>query len=153
MKRFLSLRALIILVPIFLLIGVLAPLATFAKAATPAGRTAPQCSLATIKGTYVFAFEGTQAGVPTAVAGLETIDGKGHAQGVLSQNNAKGAVAHFLHFTTRYTVHSDCTVTATITAATGTVFHLDGFTTPNGNTLTFVFTDPGIVASVVETRN
>jgi hypothetical protein len=45
-----------------------------------------------------------------------------------------------------------CTVTETDTSATGASTHFDEFVTLDGSMLTFVETDPGIVASGVLSR-
>jgi hypothetical protein len=111
--------------------------------------------LATLNGTYVFAFDGVQIvgrdRVPTAFAGLGTFDSRGHVHGVFSQS-VNGKITHLNRYTGTYTVKPDCTVTETDTDVTGAVFHFDEFAAPDGSLFAFVETDPGVVTSGYESR-
>jgi len=128
---------------------------THAATQTMAMTVAGECSDATLKGTYVWPQEGYQITrsnrVPTALAGIERYDGSGQASGVDS-SSTDGQITHSVHFTSSYTVNSDCTVTETQTDETGTISHFDEFVTPDGNRLAFVQTDPGTVVSGVLVR-
>jgi hypothetical protein len=138
--------------------GIMTLRTAFAKSTTPAGETTREaeakCSLATLNGKYVVNFNGFQIvgskQVPFAIAGFETFDGRGHAQGVISQS-VNGKITSHIPFTGTYTITPDCFVTETDIVA-GTTLHFDEFTTPDGRKITFVETDPGVVASGVETR-
>src|SRR5437764_11624842 len=74
--------------------GILVPRTAFTQSTTlergAAKAAEAQCSLATLKGTYVFTFDGVQIvgsdRVPLASAGVATYDGQGHLHGVLSQS-------------------------------------------------------------------
>jgi hypothetical protein len=80
------------------------------------------------------------------LAGLATYDGSGHAQDVVSLS-ANGKITRLLHYTAKYTVNPDCTVTETETDATGAVSHFDEWITPDGSLVAFVQTDTGAVFS------
>jgi hypothetical protein len=124
--------------------------ATQAVAKPPAG----QCSNATLKGTYVFAFDGYEITasdrVPFAEAGNGVYDGKGHMHGLVSQS-ANGQITRKIQYTGTYTVHSDCTATETDTVP-GAVFHFDEFITLDGSQFSIIETGPGVVVSGVESR-
>jgi hypothetical protein len=140
--------------------GILMPGTAFTHATTLQGGAVKavetQCSLATLQGTYVSAFDGVQIvgsdRVPFTIAVVETFDGKGHIHGIYS-GSANGKVfAHQVRFTGTYTVKPDCTATETDTDATGSVDHYDDFTTPDGSLITGVQTDPGSMSASVLSR-
>jgi hypothetical protein len=83
------------------------------------------CSEATLRGTYLFAYQGVETKendhVPFASAGY----------GEISRNEP---------FSGTYTVNEDCTGTSTYTDGT----HFDEFIAPDGSMFTFVQTDPGL---------
>ena len=74
-----------------------------------------KCSKATLKGTYLFAFNGVEIKGnsdqrPFAIAGYEVFDGNGKVKGVAS-SNFNGEVTRKEPFTGTYTVKADCTGT------------------------------------------
>jgi hypothetical protein len=139
--------------------GFLLPRTAFTQATTPqraAKAAATQCSLATVHGTYVGAFDGYvivgKDRVPFANAVVETFDGKGHQQGVSSSNANGKVVAHQVPFTGTYTVKPDCTTLETDKDAFGNVYHFDDYITPDGSLVAGVETDPGVVSASVLSR-
>jgi hypothetical protein len=125
-----------------------------------AGERAPQagdvlgCSLATLRGTYIFAYEGFNiengTPIPVAFAGQEVYDGDGTMTGVYSAST-NGQITRNVPYTGTYTVNADCTGTLTTTEEIGT-FHYDQFVGPTGDEFSWVATDPGIVAAGFERR-
>ena len=106
-----------------------------------------KCSKATLKGTYLFAFNGVEIKGnsdqrPFAIAGYDVFDGNGEVKGVAS-GNFNGEVTRKDPFTGTYTVKANCT---------GTVAYRDGpqidvFIAPDGSKFAFVRTDPEFVAA------
>ena len=75
-----------------------------------------KCSEATLKGTYLFAFNGVEIKgndeqAPFAIAGYDVFDGNGKVKGVVS-SNFNGEVSRKEPFSGTYTVKADCTGTA-----------------------------------------
>jgi hypothetical protein len=143
-------RSIVVLTVATLMLGVLAVGAGYAKD-DDAG--AAKCSEATLHGRYVFAFDGVEINgknqVPFAVAGYEVFNGNGHARGV-SSFSVNGKITSMEPFSATYTVKADCTGTTTVEGIV--VTHYDLFTAPDGSMITFVQTDPGVVASGSELR-
>jgi hypothetical protein len=100
------------------------------------------CSNKTLKGTYLFAYEGFEIKngekVPFAVAGIEERDGNGKIEGVYSANFG-GEVVRNQPFSGTYTVHPDCTGTNTFPDDGSRV---DMFIDPDGSEFTAVQTKP-----------
>jgi hypothetical protein len=106
-----------------------------------------KCSKATLKGTYLFAFDGVEIKGnseqrPFALAGYDVFDGNGEVKGVAS-GNFNGEVFRKDPFTGTYTVKANCT---------GTVAYRDGpqidvFIAPDGSKLAFVRTDSEFVGA------
>jgi len=115
------------------------------------------CSEATLKGTYVWAYDGFQITgdqaaqrVPLAFAGRDVWNGDGTMTGAGS-GGINGAIAR----TTAngvYVLNADCTGTLTQTDSEGVVSHWDLYVLNDGALLTYVETDEGYVASGVEQR-
>jgi hypothetical protein len=116
----------------------------FAVVALLAGLLSPKdvsakntCTLATIKGTYLFEAQGVvvQDGKvhPYAEAGTWTLDGKGNAAGVISGSIDGVPFATSDTFTATYTLESGC-VYSVVDAFD---LHLDLYTAPNGKTITY----------------
>jgi hypothetical protein len=107
--------------------------------------TTPDCTLDTLKGTYLFAPQGFQVQdgqqLPIAFAGTETYDGKGHVEGQLTQS-INGEISRVTYRGT-YTITPDCVSTETITDSTGATSHYDQFVSPDGKEFTFIQTEPG----------
>jgi hypothetical protein len=116
-----------------------------------------KCSEATLDGRYLFAFDGfTTEGKnqgPFAVAGHQVFHGNGKANGVSSFSD-NGEIFKKTPFSSTYTVKANCTGTNTVdTNVDGSlVTHYDLFIAPDGSKVTFVQTDPGVVASGFELR-
>jgi hypothetical protein len=95
------------------------------------------CTLNTIKGTYIFEAQGVVVEdgevLPYAEAGVWTLDGQGNAVGVLSASIDGVSFARGDAFTATYELTSDCVYTAT--DAFGLEFEL--YTTPSGRTMTY----------------
>jgi hypothetical protein len=76
-----------------------------------------KCSVATLRGTYLFAFDGVEIKsndeqVPFAIAGYAVFDGNGKEKGVAS-SNFNGKVTRNESVSATYTVKADCTGTVT----------------------------------------
>src|SRR5262245_50539163 len=112
------------------------------------------CTLATLQGTYIFFLQGflIQNGqqLPFVNAGQETFDGEGQVQGQFTQS-LNGEISRATYSGT-YTVTPACVVDYTNTDSTGVTSHFDLFVSPDGNELTFVQTDPGVVIAGSERR-
>jgi hypothetical protein len=114
--------------------------------------TAPaECSLATLHGTYLFAYDGVRiegdSRDPFAVAGFEVYDGRGNMRSVTTSSSKKGIDRHVDTGAT-YTVNANCT---------GIVQYSDGprydlFIAPDGTTFVFIQTNPGTVGAGFEPR-
>src|SRR5215211_1352819 len=126
MKRYLA--ALLVVVGVVGLVGVLAVATGFASDENAAGA---KCSVATLKGTYLFAQNGVEIKGndqrPFALAGYDVFDGNGEVKGVDS-GNFNGEVFRNERFTGTYTVKANCTGTFTFTDGT----RYDQFIAPNG---------------------
>jgi hypothetical protein len=112
----------------------------------------PHCTLATLKGTYLYENGGVEIGGstpgPLSGAGAETYNGKGGIT-FIGSGSSNGTAFHFQTGTGTYTVNPDCTGTEVDTNPTA---HYDTFIDPTGNQYTWVETDPGIVAQGTEYR-
>jgi hypothetical protein len=131
-------------------VGVLPAGAGYAEGADSA--TGAKCSLATLRGMYLFAYDGVRVSggnqVPLAGAGYEVYDGRGRVSAVFS-GGENGEILRNVHLSGSYTVKADCTGTATYPDANQ---HYDQFIAPDGSMFTFVQTDPGYMASGPELR-
>jgi hypothetical protein len=112
-----------------------------------------KCSVATLHGTYLFAFNGVEITgnneqVPFAIAGYAVFDGNGKEKGVAS-SNFNGEVTRNESVSATYTVKADCT--GTVTYRDGS--QIDVFIAPDGSMFTFVQTKPSeLVGSGFEPR-
>ena len=114
------------------------------------------CSNATLKGTYLFAYDGWQIdadGVrkPFAFSGMEIYNGDGTMRGIYS-GSIDGVVLQMVGYTGTSTIHPNCTGEQTFTDDLGIVTHNDVFVAPSGDEFTFVQTDPGFVSAGSERR-
>lgn len=118
-------------------------------------RAENQCALASMKGTYLFAFNGVilsgKNQIPASFAGWVAFDGSGHVHGFFSQS-VNGTITRLIHYIGTSTVDAKCMATETDTTDAGVVFHFDEFTTPDGHQFSFVETDPQTLASGIATR-
>jgi hypothetical protein len=114
---------------------------------------AKNCSVATLHGTYLFAFDGVEikgnnGQVPFAIAGYAVFDGNGKEKGVAS-SNFNGEVTRNERVSATYTVKADCTGTVTF----GDGSQIDMFIAPDGSQFAFVQTKPSkLVGSGFEPR-
>jgi hypothetical protein len=110
------------------------------------------CSVATLRGTYLFALQGISIRgndrILFAAAGYEVYNGRGNVDLVASLSE-NGQVVRNLRRSGPYTVNRDCTGTASYADPTE---HYDLFVAPDGGMFTFIQTDPGIVLSAFELR-
>jgi hypothetical protein len=122
-----------------LMLGVLAVGAVYAN---NEDARAKKCSVATLHGTYLFAFNGVEitgnnSQAPFAFAGYAVFDGNGNEKGVAS-SNFNGNVTRNERVSATYTVKADCT--GTVTYRDGS--QIDVFIAPDGSKFTFVQTKP-----------
>ena len=103
-----------------------------------------ECSNASIKGTYGFSCEGTAGGLPVAVVGAYTADGKGSSSGVETVS-FNGTIIPGATFTDSYTVNADCTGSLMTTAPDGSVTHHDLVIDDNKKEIRVIVTEPGRV--------
>jgi hypothetical protein len=110
-----------------------------------------KCSVATLKGTYLFAQNGVEIKNndqrPFALAGYDVFDGQGEVKGIAS-GNFNGEVFRNDRFTGTYTVKANCT--GTLTIRDGAATHGDIFIAPDGSKFAFVRTDPEDVAAGID---
>jgi hypothetical protein len=115
------------------------------------------CSVATLRGTYIYAQDGfTIAGdtaaqrTPFAQAGRERFNGDGTMSGVATANFS-GTVVRVTYAGT-YTVQADCTGAVTFTDGDGVASHYDIAVEDGGAELGFVQTDANVVTAAFERR-
>ena len=113
---------------------------------------APTCTLATLKGRYLFATTGSNIveSVPQPISIVEVIDANG--DGTLNVPavtlSVNGTILRFADVGGSYTVNEDCTGTITFV----TEVHLDIFIAPNGKEFYLIQTDPNTVLAAVARR-
>ena len=133
-----------------LLVGVVGVLAVGAGHAKDENAARAKCSVATLHGRYLFAYDGFEIQgkdqVPIAAAGHQVFDGNGKQRGV-SSISFNGEIIRKHPFSGTYTVKADCTGTTTTPGS-----HSDLFIAPDGSMFTWVYTDPGVVAAGSELR-
>jgi hypothetical protein len=141
---------------ILLVVGAAALLTTvgagYAKDENASSRA--KCSVATLKGTYLFAqngveIKGNSEQRPFAIAGYDVFDGNGEVKGVAS-GNVNGEVFRKAPFTGTYTVKANCTGTVTFRGVGGATTHGDIFIAPDGSMFAFVGTDPESVGASID---
>ena len=93
----------------------------------------PNCSQATLSGTYVMSGNGTMGGVSVATRGKVTYDGHGTGQATLTQS-VGGFVQKYAAVPGVYTVNADCTGSKTFNGATT----YDFVVTPDGREITWM---------------
>lgn len=120
----------------------------------------PGIKLGVPNGTYVFNITGlvpptpgATTLVPLAAVGRVTYFANGTTSGVTSFS-IDGQVQTGVTFAGTFTVNADGSVSETDkqTSGLGLLLHFSLYPTPDGNTLTIVQTDPGTIASGVDTR-
>lgn len=115
-----------------------------------------QCSVATIKGSYLYAQDGIILGKsadknqPFAQAGREYFDGKGGMSGVYS-GNFNGTIVRGSYKGT-YTMNSNCSGTVAFEDNQKNVSNYDIYATHNGSEFVFVQTDSSSITAAYERR-
>src|SRR5215208_7211643 len=146
MNRYLA--ALLVVLGVVGLLGVLAVGRGFAE---DENASRAKCSVATLKGTYLFAQNGVEIkGTdqrPFAIAGYDVFDGNGEVKGVDSAN-FNGKITRNEPLSGTYSVKANCTGTFTFTNGT----RYDQFIAPDGSMFTFVRTNPKFVTAGFELR-
>jgi hypothetical protein len=120
----------------------------------------PTCSLATLKGRYIFADAGTLLppafGVKTptlgADAGFETFYGDGTGTDIVTARINGVIQFHNIVASTTYTVNPNCTGTITVSVNGGPGPTFDIFVAPDGAAFSSIATDPGNYPSRIELR-
>ena len=116
----------------------------------------PKCSVATLKGRYLFAAQGwvfgpdqTEPAVAASVAGIHVFNGDrtGYDLVTLTLNGVVQQVPHVNPLT--YELNSDCTGTY---AVTGTPLTFAVFVSPNGDEITTINTNAGASSSYPPSR-
>ena len=131
-------------------IGVLVSVGPLAVERGYAGDNDGKCTLATLKGRYLFAGTGTLLppafGVTepslSSAAGYHIFNGDGTGTDFVTFLINGIIVPVTSPISTTYTLNSDCTGTVTVLGGP----HADIFVSPNGDELAWINTDPGVVA-------
>jgi streptogramin lyase len=125
-----------------------------------AGKKTPTCSLATLKGQYIFADAGTllppafgvTAPTLAADAGFETFNGDGTGPDIVTLRVNGVIQFHNIVASTRYTLNPNCTGTITVSVNGGPGPTFDIFVAPDGEAFSSIATDPGNYPSRIERR-
>jgi hypothetical protein len=132
------------------LLALLALTAALTPQALKAADTDGQCPQqnAILRGTYMVTGTGTIVGVgPASAVGTITYDGKGNSVNTFTVS-VNGAISRGVTVTGPYTVNRDCT--GSLTQSDGTNY--DMVVAPDGSTVFWIETDPGVVISGTEVR-
>jgi hypothetical protein len=85
-----------------------------------------------------------------AIAGLDHFSGAGTLSGIYTAaEEGQTSEPPLVTYTGTYEVHPDCTMPATDTDQNGDVSHYRGFTTPDGETISFVQTDLDMISQAL----
>ena len=98
----------------------------------------PNCSQATLSGTYVNSGTGAMGGVPVVMVGKVTYDGHGNGQSTFTRSVA-GVISRPVAVPGVYTVKPDCTGSKTFGGTTD----YDFVVTPDGREITWIVTNSG----------
>lgn len=116
-----------------------------------------ECTVKTLKGSYVYAQDGfniqgdtAAQRTPFAQAGREFYDSKGKMSGIATAS-LNGTIVHITYSGT-YTINSDCTGTVTFTDNLSQTFHYDVFIGEDKREFVFLQTDAGVVSAGFERR-
>jgi hypothetical protein len=128
----------------------------FGQSLSSGNKHGPTCSVATLKGRYVFADKGTllppafgvTAPTPAADAGFEVFNGDGTGKDTVTLRVNDKVVVHNIVVDTTYMVKPNCT--GTISVKDGPTF--DIFVAPDGDMFASIATDPGNYPSRIELR-
>jgi hypothetical protein len=123
---------------------------------------APKCTVATLKGRYLFAAPGVAFAPAFGLTGTETAVGNAAGFHVF---NGDGTGQDYVTFTMNgidqhvpspapfnYTLESDCTGTYSLLPLNHSLPTFDIFVSPNGDEMTAINTDPGNAASYAPSR-
>jgi hypothetical protein len=128
-------------------------LSSVEKAYTEEKEHATKCSVATVKGRYLFVVNGTYfppaAGVTVESlftrAGYRIFNGDGTGSTIVT-NSINGVITGAdAHLDLSYTVNADCTGTFKVQVAPGVQATSEMFIAPNGDDMTIIATDNGHV--------
>jgi hypothetical protein len=115
------------------------------------------CSLETLDGKYIFAYDGFNVSGPTAAdrvpfaaAGHETYNGDGTVSGATTTNT--NGVVSAVAYSGTYTVASDCSGTTTLTDQNDVTTHYNIVIQQNGLVVGYVATDSNVVTAGYESR-
>jgi hypothetical protein len=118
---------------------------------------ASPCTLATLKGSFIYAQDGfiiagseASQRTPFAQVGREYFDGAGTMSGVYTAS-LNGRIVRGRYNGT-YTVGADCIATIVFTDNLGVTSHYDGYLADGGDEFAFVQTDSNVVTSAFERR-
>jgi hypothetical protein len=118
---------------------------------------APPCTLASLKGSYIYAQDGfiiagsdASQRTPFAQSGREYFDGNGLMSGVYTAS-MNGRIVRGRYNGT-YTIGADCVAAIVFTDNLGVTSHYDGYLADGGEEFAFVQTDTGVVTSAFERR-
>lgn len=115
-----------------------------------------QCSVATMKGDYLYAQDGIILGKSAdknrlfAQAGREHFDGSGGMSGVYS-GNFNGTIVRG-SYSGAYVMKADCSGSVTFTDNLKQVYHYDIYAAQGGDEFVFVQTDSGSITAAYERR-
>ena len=120
----------------------------------------PTCSLATLKGRYIFADAGTllppafgvTAPTLAAAAGFETFNGDGTGTDTVTLRVNGVIQFHNIVASTKYAVNPNCTGTIAVSVNGGPGPTFDIFVAPDGEAFSSIATDPGNYPSRIERR-
>jgi hypothetical protein len=105
-----------------------------------------QCPLqnATMNGTYVVTGSGTIAGLgPLVSVGLIVYNGDGTGVAISGTSSVNGSTSTAGNAPITFTVNRDCTGSKTIGSGPSAA-HMNFVITPDGKTITWIATDPGV---------
>ncbi|MDX2166307.1 MAG: hypothetical protein SF182_04565 [Deltaproteobacteria bacterium] len=116
------------------------------------------CTAATLKGSYVYAYDGFQVmgetaaqRIPFAFAGRDIWHGDGTMAGTGS-GGTNGVPDGVASYTGTYSLDADCTGSLIYTDGSGHATHWDLYVLNNGALISYVQTDAGFVAAGTEQR-
>jgi len=143
-------------------IGVLATAGLVSVEQAFAGDGAPKCSVATLKGRYLFAAPGVAfapafglTGTETAVsnaAGIHVFDGRGGGNDYVTLTVNGVVVPVPSPNELSYTLNPDCTGTYAVLPRPGPGPTFNIFVSPDGDEMTAINTDAGVASSYAPSR-
>lgn len=104
-----------------------------------------RCTNASLKGSYAFQVDGTNANGPFAAVGKNTYDGKGHLKGVIVVSS-NGAIIPAKYEGT-YTLNADCTGIKSAALDVGLTVNFYFVVDSDLREIRMIVTDPGFTVS------